>query len=230
MENRFQTSFIPKRPIVSGGGEFVRQKNPPSFFMIIGVAIFVIALALFGGLYFYKKSLTAGNEEKKQKVEQAIKNFDPELTRELTILKTRIDSSKRLLSKHVSFSTLLGDLEENTARAIRFTDLTFAVALDPMTNEEKMSLSLKGESQAYRSIAFQSDVFSKNKIFRSAIFSDINLNEKGLIVFSVKADVNPTPILYKETVLPSIEPVPPETPASTATTTSTSAATSTEPN
>jgi len=201
MENRFQTSFIPKRPIVSGGSQFIKPKGPPSFFIIIGVVVFLITMGVFGGLYFYKKSLTTANEAKKQQIQTAIKNFEPELTRQLTVLKTRVDSSKQLLGNHIAVSSLLKLLETNTTQAVRFSEMSFSISLDQASGGQKMGMSLKGEASNYNTVAFQSDVFTKNDNFKSPVFSDFNLNDKGVILFNVRADIDPKIILYKQGII-----------------------------
>lgn len=209
---------MPKRPVVGGPGEPLMKKSPPNFLMIIGVAIFVLTILAFGGLYWYEGVLTKGNEAKRLQIEEAIKNFEPELTKQLTVLKTRIDYGKQLLSNHIAFSSVLGLLESSTAVTVRFTEMSFNVTSDLATRQQKMDISLKGEAQGYSSVAFQSDLFSKNENIKNPIFSDLNLNEKGLVGFSVKADVVPTSVLYKKT-LPENAPIsketslPPEEPA-----------------
>lgn len=206
MENRLQTSFMPKRPVVGGPGEPLRKKSPPNLLMIIGVLIFILTIAAFGGLYWYEGVLVKSNEAKRLQIEEAIRNFEPELTKKLTVLKTRIDSGKQLLSNHIAFSSVLGLLESNTAVTVRFTEMNFSVTSDASTREQKMSIALKGEAQGYSSVAFQSDLFAKNENIRNPIFSDLNLNEKGLVGFIAKADVVSASMLYRKT-LPENMPV-----------------------
>lgn len=200
MENRFQTSFIPKRPVVAGANDIVRRKGPPSFLLIVGVLVFIVALAATGGLFLYKRTLAASNEQKKLQIEDAIRDFAPELTSQLTVLKSRIDSGKSLLGNHVAFSSVLNLLEVGTAKTVRFTDMTFTYTVDPVTREQKVNINMKGEAQTYAAVAFQSDMFSKNENLRNPVFSDLNLNDRGLVIFNVKADLNPKSILYKNFV------------------------------
>lgn len=224
MENRLQTSFMPKRPVVGGGMEALRQKSPPNFLLIVGVVVFIIALAAFGGLYWYKSSITASNEVKKQQIQEAIKNFEPELTKQLTVLKTRIDSGNQLLSNHIAFSSVLGLLESITTKTVRYTEMTFGISNDATSREQKMNIAMKGEAQNYAAVAFQSDLFAKNENIRNSIFSDLNLNDKGNVVFNVSADIIPTSVLYKKTLPDAEVIVPPQTetpPAPIATTTAT---------
>lgn len=227
MENRFQTTFIPRRPVVSTPG--VRPKGPPSFLMIIGGIIIVLALAASGGTYFYRGYLTKSNAEKKQQIEEEIKNFEPELTRELTILKARMDIGKQLLDKHNAFTQLLKLLELNTAQTVRFKEFSFLTLPD-----KKITLAMKGESQSYAAIAFQSDVFSKITQLKNPIFSDLNLNDEGKIDFTVKAELDSAAVSYKrlvEGLAPKPAPLPPPsqgTGTATGTATSTQTGTTTQ--
>ena len=54
MDQNFQTSFIPKKPIVK---DTTPVKQPVGLLTIISVLFFIAMVITAGGLYFYKKSL-----------------------------------------------------------------------------------------------------------------------------------------------------------------------------
>lgn len=192
MENRLQPTFIPHRPNTPGD-PYARPRSSNSL-MLIAVAIFALVLAAYGGLYFYRDQLTVSNDQKKAQIEEVIRNFEPELTKELSSLKARIDAGDKLLKNHKAFSLFLALLEINTAETISFNDLTYTVA------EDDISLKLQGVSETYNAIAFQSDIFSRLDPIKSPVFSDLNLNEEGLITFNVEAKLDPSAVSYSKLV------------------------------
>lgn len=167
-----------------------------SFFMLIAAVIFIIAIVSAGGLYFYKRVLAAQNETKRADIEEAIKNFDDDLTKQLTLLRTRLDVANQLLSNHTAFTAFLNILQQNTVQTIRYTELRYAVAQD------KTLITMKGEASSYVAIAYQSDVLSANDSLKSVVVSDLALNEGGTISFNVKSEIDPKAISYESTIVP----------------------------
>jgi len=202
MDNRLQATFMP-RQTTPGGDAYERRKSPPNFFMLAGVGIFLIVLALGGGLYVYKGVLTSSNEAKRASIQEAIRDFEPELTKELTALKTKIDAGKALIQNHKAFSLLLGLLEMNTAQTVRFNEFSYTAGPD-----NKISIAMRGEARTYNAIAFQSDVFSKIPQVKNPMFTNLSLDEKGVISFSVAADLDPSVLSYSRLVSPSAPLVP----------------------
>ena len=60
MDPRVQTSFIPKKPLNTGG---VPVQRPINLFMVVAGIIFVASLSVTGFGYFYNKQLTAKKAE-----------------------------------------------------------------------------------------------------------------------------------------------------------------------
>ena len=58
MEQNFQTSFIPKKPIVE---DRATSSRPAGFLIVVSVFIFFTVLISSGGLYFYKGVLAIGD-------------------------------------------------------------------------------------------------------------------------------------------------------------------------
>lgn len=209
-----QPSFIPKGQTMSGAPMRAREKT--GIFTIITGFIFVLVLAGYGGTWFYKGHLIASNEEKKTQIEEEIKSFDTDLTRELTDLKLRLDSGERLLQSHTALSNFFTLLESITAQTVRFSSFDFKI------DSGKYIVTMKGESLTYTAAAFQSDVFAKNPYLISPIFSNLNIDDKGVISFDVKTEVDPKIISYMELVKknsPATPAVVPPTASSTASTT-----------
>lgn len=190
---------MPRQPVVPGVGDaYARPKKPLNFLMIVGVSVFVLAGIALGGLYFYKSIVVASNGDKKTKVEEAIKNFEPALTRELTAIKARMDAGKYLLDNHKAASLLFSILELNTAQTVQFTELSYAAASD-----KSIELSMKGKAHSYNAVAFQSDVFSRIEQLKNPVFGSLAIDEKGVISFSVKAGLEPSAVMYRKLIQPA---------------------------
>lgn len=194
MENRLQATFMPRQSPVPGVSS-TRPKAPTNFLMMIGVLILILVLGGMGALYAYKIFITSSNEKKQAQIQEEIKNFEPELTRDLTILKARVDAGKILLDNHRAFSLLFTLLELNTAKTVQFKEFSYTVLPD-----KTIKLNAKGEARSYNAVAFQSDIFSKVEQLKNPMFTNIELSESGSVLFSFTAELDPSTVLYKKLV------------------------------
>lgn len=226
MDNRLQATFMPRQAAVAGGG-YVRPKGH-HWFMTLGIVIFLLVGASYGGLYFYKDYVKKNNEEKQKKVQTAVSNFEPELTKELTLLKARIDVGENLIKNHRAFSRFLTLLEKNTVQTVQFTELAYDISED-----NKVLLSMTGDSRSYNAIAYQSDVFSRVPQIKAPVFSGLSVNDKGVISFKVTAELDSSAISYAELFAnganPAFATTTSPTASSTPTATTTRSSTGTSP-
>jgi len=235
MQPKFQSSFIPKGPVVSSGGVTPggtksKGRNLLSFLASIIFTISIIgALGIFG-YKFYLKYRIQGMESD---LESAYIALEPETISQLTDLDSRIKSTKELIARHVVLSPLFRFLEDSTPTTVRFTELNYNLT------DKGYELSMTGEARGYADLAVQSDIFNKSPYFRNPVFSDFILGDRGNITFSFKATLDPTLLSYKKEVENSVVPIAPvETTINTATSTTatstnstaTSTATSTKSN
>ncbi len=218
MENRLQATFMPRQSPVPGVSSS-RPKAPTNFLMMIGVLILILVLGGMGALYAYKIFITGSNEKKQAQIQEEIKNFEPELTRDLTILKARVDAGKILLDNHRAFSLLFTLLELNTAKTVQFKEFSYTVLPD-----KTIKLSTKGEARSYNAVAFQSDIFSKVEQLKNPMFTNIELSESGSVLFSFTAELDPSTVLYKKLVS-ATPPAASSAPVTTASTTTSSSGT-----
>jgi len=159
-----------------------------------------------------------------QEIEASSGDLVPSAGRDFIRLNNRLISTESLLNRHVVISPLFDFLETATLKSVRFNDFLYN------TNSGGVELLIKGQARGYADVALQSDVFNKSPYFENPVFSDLSLDERGNVTFTLRATINPELISYKkllenEVVVPA--PVTIEsavtTPASTTTaTTSTS--------
>ena len=195
MEQDFQTSFIPKKPMIE---ERAVATRPVSFLTIISVFIFFTVALASGGLYFYK-GIAAKNIVKMENDLNLAKNrFEHSKITQLQVLDKRLRASSLILSKHIAVSPIFEALQLITLKTIRYTKFSYDFGTDKDT---RVMVKMSGQAIGYRSIALQSDLFAKNKYLVDPVFSNLSLDDKGNVLFDLEFSVDPTFIDYKQMLL-----------------------------
>jgi len=196
MDQRFQTSLIPKRP-ENEGRSLSQARKPGTWFYWVSVFIFFAAIFAAAGLFGYERYLLSQIAQKKQLIDVEVKAFDKQLTETLTVAKERIDAGEEIISNHLAVSLFFNLLEDLTARGVYFSEFDFKTP-----EEGPVAFIAQGEAPSYAVLAFQSDVLKDSEYIIRPQFSEINLNEKGRIDFKLTAEMDSRSILYK-TAVPS---------------------------
>ena len=166
MDNSFQTSFIPKKPITSSGSKYVRP--PTSIFTVLAFLVLILVGIASGGLYLYKNYLLNQKVSLSASLEKVRESFEKDTIDELELYDKRASASRKILGGHIVLSpmfTLLGNL---TIPSIQYT------AFDHQTDlQQGFTVKLSGVALDYRSIALQADVFNsaKGRLFKNVVFS-----------------------------------------------------------
>jgi len=191
MDQKFQSSLIPKKQSY-GNNTLSRVKKPGTIFYWIGIGLFFTAVIASVGFFVYERVLLSQIAQKKFLIQKEIENFDPELTESLSDIKDRIDSGEEIVSKHLATSLFFSLLESLTVKGVQFTEFDFGIPVG-----ERASFTAKGEAPSYAVLAFQSDVLEDSEYMLNPEFSEINLNEKGRVIFSLTAEMDSRAILYQ---------------------------------
>ena len=219
MEPKFQSSFIPKGPIISnvpGASIGRRTRQEKSLFYILASTVFIMSVLSASGVFGYKFYLKYSIDKMGADLEDARMTLQPEVIRELTRLDNRILSSQKLLARHQILSPLFEFFEVSTPKTVRFKDFSYT------KTPQGLELKIIGEARGYAALALQADIFDKSQYFKTPIFSDLSLNEKGDVNFSFKAILDPTLVSYERKVERlGASPIVPTEPTSTSTATST---------
>lgn len=189
MDPRFQTSFIPKKPIIAQA----RSIAPSSINLItlIATILFIVVLALSGAAFFYKGLLTKQIEADKTTLGRARDAFDPKLIAQIVRLDTRIETSSKLMASHISVNPLFEFISSITLQSVRFRDFGFSYA-----GPDKILVNMTGQAKNYASVALQSDELYKQKSFQDVKIGDMVLDASGNISFSVTATVDSKLLSY----------------------------------
>jgi hypothetical protein len=203
MDNtQFQTSFIPKKPIMGEPLHHVSRATQRSvgIFSVIAFLAVVVAGGSYAGLYFYKATLTANVATAKKSLALAKESFEPEAISDLQLFDKRIVASKQVLASHVVVSPFFELLNSLTLPSIQYTKFT----AEGGTNGEGLNVQMSGNAKDYKSIAVQAGVFNSasGKYFKDVVFSNLTLSEakdkKGYVTFNVAFTVDPVLISYEK--------------------------------
>ena len=192
MDSGLQSSFIPKRPIAQSVGP---TRVTISFFTVISLVLFFVAVAGSLGVFFYEKYLGQRIAEADADLVRAQGAFDPTVIKTMIRLDARMTSAKTLLASHTALSPLFDILGKSTLKqSVRFKTLNVESAPD------KIALTMKGQATGFTAIALQSDAFGKDKRLKNPLLSDLALDPTGAVSFTFTATVDPSVLVYKNTV------------------------------
>ena len=191
MEQNFQTSFIPKKPMIE---ERAKISRPTSLLTIISIFIFIAIVIASGGLYVYKGIVEKNVTQMSKDLVLAKNRFEPTKINQLQILDKRLKASDLILTNHIAISPIFDALQSLTMKTVRYTK--FSYSTDEKTS--KIIVKMSGQAIGYRSIALQSDLFAKNKNILDPVFSNLTLDEKGNILFDLEFSVDPSFVDYKQ--------------------------------
>jgi len=189
MEQNFQTSFIPKKPMIE---EKAKVRRPMSLFFIISLFLFFATLLVAGGAYFYKGILTQNVTKMESDLNKAKERFELSKIKLLQTLDKRLNASNKILEGHIAVSPIFEALQAVTMKTIRYTDFSYT------HSGNSILVTMSGQAIGYRSIALQSDLLTKNKNFIDPVFSGLSLDEKGNVLFNLDFSVDKNFVDYQQ--------------------------------
>lgn len=196
MEPKFQTSFIPKKTIVTDnspvpGLGVVRETNIIS---VVATVLFVASFLTSIGIFGYKFLLERQINQAKQDIATASEAFQVDKIKELIDASNRISGSKILLEKHVNLSKLLYLFQSLTVKHLRIVRMTYK-------NDNNIPLvTLNAETLNYNALAEQNRIFSESEYLKNAKFSNLSLRDNGNVIADFTATIDTSLISYKKAV------------------------------
>lgn len=181
MVQNFQSSFIPKESPT----EEVFKKKKVGMAGVLAISLFVSAIVVAGGLYFYKGIVKSDLKSLELELSEAEKNIDKKTINELDLFSKKLNVAKAIVTKHQVVSKFLENLASSTVSSVQFTNFNY----DNLENG-KLTVHLQGKATSYASVALQEEVFSKNEYFKSLAFSNLTLADKGLVSFDLAISVD----------------------------------------
>ena len=199
MEQNFQTSFIPKKSIVK---ERAISTQSVSIFSVLSLFVFFAIVVGTGALYFYKGVLQKNIAEMEDTLNRAQNRFEPAKIAELNALDNRLVAATKILETHVAVTPIFEALQSVTMKTVRFTSFDYTM---PPDTGGSVSVRLAGVAIGYRSVALQADLFAQNKNLIDPVFSNLQLDDKGNVVFDLTFSVDSGFVNYKQSVLTKSE-------------------------
>jgi len=194
MDQEFQTSFIPKKTLVSKperrGGSF-------GLLNVISFVIMIVSILIAGGAYLYRDNLSQRVDEMKLSLDRAQNIFEKSLLEDLQLLDRRIEAATVILKDHIAVSPIFGVLQDITLPTIRYIDFTYEI---DAINPNVIHVSMTGEAVSYDAITLQSNLFSENRFIRNPIFSNFSLNRSGNVDFDLMFDVSKSLVNFEQYV------------------------------
>jgi hypothetical protein len=195
MESGIQSSFIPQdaaKPSTSPRD--YRTGGLADLLFLIAIVAFVASAALGAAVFLYKEYVQTSATSKVEQLQKAKAAFEPALIHELTRLDDRMQVADRILSSHLAPTAFFDALQLATLTTVSFGSLELQAA-----DAQHMTIKMTGVAQSVNSIALQADLFSKNGVITSPIFSDINRQKDG-VHFNLTALVNPAAINFVQLI------------------------------
>jgi hypothetical protein len=192
MDQNFQTSFIPKKPIVR---ESAVSARPVGILLIASILILFTVLLATLGIYFYKGIITKNLADMKNTLTLAQSRFEPSKITELQTLDKRLRASSEVLSNHITITPIFSALESLTMKTVRFTKFSYDMG---DKQNAPVNIQMSGVAVGYRSVALQSDLFAQNKNLIDPVFSNLSLDAGGNVLFDLNFSVDPSFVNYKQ--------------------------------
>ncbi len=198
METKYQTSFIPKKPVTMAGQS---QSSSMSLLLITSIIIFLISLGLAGFVFLQKKILIQKLTTDQTTIETNKNGLtsDSITIESLVELNSRINVAKDLLNKHVAVSPVFNFLQQGTLKSVRFKNFNFSSAEKDEAGVERVSIQMSGVAKDWETVASQADEFGKaewKKIISEPKVSNLSLNADGSVSFLFSSYVSPEFLIY----------------------------------
>jgi hypothetical protein len=217
METKFQTSFIPKKPMAPIGGPSTipTKHHGTSFFMGIAIIIFVLSLAGVGAAFAWKQILLSQQKSYQADLATREKQFNTDLISQLKETNIKIDMAKQLLKNHLAISQIFKLIGRVTIENVRFMSMDLTTPAKP---GDDIKVTLTGYGTSLSAVAFQSDVMNEleqyglRKVIKNPILSDPTLDNNGTVAFGFTAAIDPNSLSYETSVTGSTDSTAPTTP------------------
>ena len=188
MENSFQTSFIPKKPVATD----ISRKQPKSLFSVLSVLLLIIIAVASAGLFVYKSYLAKQKEVLSSSLEKVRDSFERDTISELELFDKRASAAKQVLSSHIVLSPMFELLGTLTIPSIQYTKF------EHQTNEKGFFVKISGLARDYQADVFNS---TKGRSFKNVVFSNLTRDKSNNVGFDLEFIVDPSLLSYEKNSL-----------------------------
>ncbi len=200
MDPQVQASFIPKKSLEMGASP--RGGGFGGLVFLIALLFFVASLVAAGASFAYTQYLQKSIVDKSASLKKAEGAYNPGTIEDLSRLDNRLIQANSLLNKHVAVSGIFAFLSTQTLVNVAFSNFSYDLGGDGSAK-----IGMSGAADSFSTVALQSDQFNGNKLLKEVLFSNITVGTNGRISFNVSATVDPSVLLYKNTLNGTATPV-----------------------
>lgn len=180
-------SFMPKRKLSS---QAISRRGWGGF-VLLSFFIFVISMALWGGLYMYKNYLNDNITQLGKVIENQKASFEIPTVNEIIDFSEKISVARNLLAGHKDFSGVLDFLQDFTMKDVRFNGLDYSYA-----DSGEPSLILSGTTRSYAGLTAQIKTLGKYNQVKRISLSGLSLDTTGAVNFNLGIILNPAIAAY----------------------------------
>lgn len=189
METKFQTTFIPKKPMAPITPSAQRVYLVPNLFFVVALTMLVCVALVYGGAFFYKQYLNTQVKSLSSTLADKTSQINRSKIAELVNIDNKLKTGATVLREHIAPSLFFAILQSITVSGVQFKDFS-------LDSSRGITVALGGEAGSYGALALESDVISKNAYLKNAVFSDFSLTKSGTVLFKLGVTVDPASILY----------------------------------
>lgn len=196
METKFQTSFIPRKPLVPNSAAVPSTSHgggSSSVLVLVSVIIFCLSVASAIVVFGWEKVEAKKIEESKVLLDANRRRFGTDIET-LKSFNKRINVTKKIMDGHMSISNIFTMIADLTVDKVRFSNFTFEAPADPL--RDRIEISMRGEADSFATLAYQTDVLSLSDFTDSSI-SKLSIGDKGVVSFDLKTVAPLKNVLYK---------------------------------
>lgn len=196
MDTKFQTSFIPRKPLVPNSSAVPQNSGGSNgLLVLIALGLFGVSVASAVLVLGWQRVEQGSIEKNKVTLAETRKQFGEDVVM-LKRFNSKIKLAKEVVDNHVSVSNIFEALEEVTVDNVRYKEFSFELPANPAN--DKIFFELAGEAKTFEALAFQSDTILESDKFVSPIFSDLEINEKNLVDFVLTSSLPFSALRYAE--------------------------------
>lgn len=198
MDPQIPTSFIPKRPVVSGVVAEPQSSRAVGLLSLITAIVAIATVVSFAFVFLYQRTLTSQKTKLEQSINDARNGVGTDFLADMQRLNARIMGVNVLLKRHIVVSPIFDALQATTLRSVQYKTFTYQFTTDPATKTQLVQVQLTGTARNYGTIALQSDAFAQNSLIRNPVFSDLTVDDKtSAIGFKLMFDVAPEDLSFE---------------------------------
>jgi hypothetical protein len=176
MEPKFQTSFIPQKPVT---GDVHPVSHTGSTFAVVPFVaglLFVGSLVAAGGAYFYSIQLEKQIAGKAESLTQIESKLDTPVFDELRLASQQMKAVRSLLEKHVATSQIFAFLEQNILPTTQLDSFNMR-----FNDKGQPEVLVKSQIQSYIQAVRQAQVLKESPLVISVRFGDLSLTQNGTV-------------------------------------------------